>query len=144
MAWVSRAGAGALIAFGCALAVTTASAAPPKKAGGAVPASRIWHTAPPGKTAPVDANGRPKLVLQGLNIPDHVELAAATDRGGFAAEDLERAAHVMREPSSGNEHPIDPRLIDTIYRLQVHFKAPEIRIISGPTPDAWRSASLIC
>src|SRR5438105_10124363 len=96
-----------LAAATCALA-TGAAAAPPsparpaaKKASSgpqAVPASRVWHTAPPGKTAPVDANGRAKLVLQGLNIPDRVELSAATDRGGFSAEDLDRAAHVMREP----------------------------------------------
>jgi len=96
-----------------------------------VPASRAWHAAPPGKTAPTDATGKPVLVLQGLNIPDRVELTAASPRGGFSAEDLDRAAHVMREPSSGNEHPIDPRLLDTVYRLAVHFHAPEIRIISG-------------
>ena len=111
----------------------TASRAPaPKRASGqAVPASRSWHTPTAGKTAPVDASGRPLLVLQGLNIPDHVELTPKNERGGFSAEDLDRAAHVMREPSSGNEHPIDPRLLDAIYRLEAHFHAHEIRIISG-------------
>jgi len=97
----------------------------------AIPASRGWHAATPGKTAPLCSAGRPKLVLQGLNIPDRVELAAASPRGGFSAEDLDRAAHVLREPSSGNEHPVDPRLLDMIYRLQVRFAAHEIRIISG-------------
>jgi uncharacterized protein YcbK (DUF882 family) len=96
----------------------------------AVPASRGWHGATPGKTAPVDANGRPLLVLQGLNIPDHVELTPRSDRGGFSAEDLDRAAHVMRD-HSGNEHPVDPRLLDMVYRIQAHFHAHEIRIISG-------------
>ena len=95
-----------------------------------VPASRSWHTATPGKAAPVDANGRPLLVLQGLNIPDHVELTPRSDRGGFSAEDLDRAAHVMRD-HSGNEHPVDPRLLDMVYRIQAHFHAHEIRIISG-------------
>ncbi|MBS2017177.1 MAG: YcbK family protein [Deltaproteobacteria bacterium] len=130
--------AAALVTTGAGmLAARGASAAPPapkpapKKGPSAVPASKAWHMVPPGKTAPLDASGRPMLVLQGLNIPDHVELSAATERGGFSAEDLDRAAHVMREPSSGNEHPIDPRLLDMIYRLEVHFKAPEIRIISG-------------
>lgn len=138
--------AAALRAAICVLAtgvvVRGALAAPPaKKPVGthAVPASRIWHTAPPGKIAPLDANGKPMLVLQGLNIPDRVELTAATERGGFSAEDLDRAARVLRDPSSGNEHPIDPRLLDTIYRLEVRFHAPEIRIISGyrtPRPRA--------
>jgi len=96
----------------------------------AVSASRSWHTATPGKTAPVDANGRPLLVLQGLNIPDRVELTPRSDRGGFSAEDLDRAAHVMRD-HSGNEHPIDPRLLDMVYRIEAHFHAHEIRIISG-------------
>jgi len=108
---------------------TARVAAPAKRA--AVPASKLWHTAPPGKAAPTDATGKPMLVLQGLNIPDRVELTAAGPRGGFSAEDLDRAAHVMRDPGTGNEHPIDPRLLDTIYRLEVHFHAPEIRIISG-------------
>jgi uncharacterized protein YcbK (DUF882 family) len=107
-----------------------APAAAPKRASAAVPASRTWHAVAPGKTAPVDASGRPLLVLQGLNIPDRVELTPRGDRGGFSAEDLDRAAHVMRD-HSGNEHPVDPHLLDVIYRLQAHFKAPEIRIVSG-------------
>jgi len=128
-----------LAAAALALAATSAPglawsqgkpAAPKRPAAGAVPASRSWHTAPPGKTAPVDASGRPLLVLQGLNIPDRVELSPRGERGGFSAEDLDHAAHVMRD-HSGNEHPVDPHLLDVIYRLQVHFKAPEIRIISG-------------
>lgn len=102
----------------------------PAKRTTAVPASRTWHTATPGKTAPVDARGHALLVLQGLNIPDRVELTPRTERGGFSAEDLDRAAHVMRD-SSGNEHPIDPRLLDMVYRLEVRFHAHEIRIISG-------------
>lgn len=101
-----------------------------KRSAGVVAASRGWHAAPPGKTAPVDERGRAMLVLQGLNIPDRVVLHPRGDRGGFSAEDLDRAAHAMRD-SSGNEHPVDPRLLDMVYRLQAHFKAPEIRIISG-------------
>ena len=31
----------------------------------------------------------------------------------------------------GNEHPIDPHVLDLVYRLQTHFNAHEIRIISG-------------
>ena len=104
--------------------------APKRAAVGAIPASRSWHAAPPGKTAPLDPSGRPLLVLQGLNIPDRVALTARGDRGGFSAQNLDHASHVMRD-HAGNEHPIDPHLLDVIYRLQVHFKAPEIRIISG-------------
>ncbi|MEA2752644.1 MAG: hypothetical protein QOI41_6787, partial [Myxococcales bacterium] len=102
----------------------------PAKRTQAVPASRSWHSATPGKTAPVDEHGRALLVLQGLNIPDRVELTPRSDRGGFSAEDLDRAAHVMRD-HSGNEHPVDPRLLDLVYRIQAHFHAHEIRIISG-------------
>src|SRR4051812_15166798 len=72
-----------------------------------VAASRGWHTPTPGKTAPLDANGRPQLVLQALNMPASATLTAASDRGGFSALDLDHAAHVLREPSSGNEHPVD-------------------------------------
>lgn len=107
-----------------------------------IAASRIWHTPTPGKSAPLDKAGRPMLVLQGLNIPDRVELSARSDFGGFSAEDLDRAAHIMREPSSGNEHPIDPHLLDFVYRIQTHFKAHEIRIISAyRTPHAGKTSN---
>lgn len=112
---------------------TAARAPAPKRlaASGPIAASRIWHQAPPGKTAPVDAAGRPMLTLQGLNIPDRVTLTASSDRGGFSAEDLDHAAHVLRDPRTGNEHPVDPRVLDLVYRVAVHFGAPEVRIISG-------------
>lgn len=103
----------------------------PQTPAGPVPASRVWHAAPPGKSAPRDALGRAQLVLQGLNHPDHVTLTAGSDRGGFSAQDLDRAAHVLRESWSGNEHPVDPRVLDLVYRVATHFNAPEVRIISG-------------
>ena len=113
---------------------TAARAPAPKRAqsqpSGPIPASRGWHAAA-NKPQTMDESGKPKLVLQGLNIPDRVELTAHTDKGGFSAEDLDRAAHVMREPSTGNEHPIDPRLVDFIYRVATHFKVPEVRVLSG-------------
>lgn len=135
----------ALLTFALALAVLAGEAIAPsvgaeppklarppvaKRPAGAVPASRTWHNATPGRSAPVDERGRSLLVLQGLNIPDRIELTPRTERGGFSAEDLDHAAHIMRD-SSGNEHPIDPRLLDMIYRLEVYFHAHEIRIISG-------------
>jgi uncharacterized protein YcbK (DUF882 family) len=97
----------------------------------AIPAAKIWHTPKPNTTAPTDDNGRPMLVLQALNHTDHVAMPARAEHGGFSAEDLDRAAHVLREPSTGNEHPIDPRVLDLVYRVQTHFAAHEVRIISG-------------
>ena len=115
---------------------TPKQAPPPKtqakaKAPGPVAASKGWHTPTPGKAPQTDASGRAMLVLQDLNMPDHVALTAKNDRGGFSAQDLDRAAHVLREPSTGNEHPIDPKILDLVYRVQVQFKAHEVRIISG-------------
>ncbi|MBX3206127.1 MAG: DUF882 domain-containing protein [Labilithrix sp.] len=113
----------------------TAARTPPVKRAAAptraVAASRAWHTATPGKAAPLDAAGRPMLTLQALNMPEHVTLSARSEHGGFSAEDLDRAAHVLRDPRSGNEHPIDPLLLDLVYRVAVHFAAHEVRIISG-------------
>ncbi len=37
----------------------------------------------------------------------------------------------MRDTRSGNEHPIEPQLLDLVYRLQTHFEAPEVRVVSG-------------
>lgn len=88
-----------------------------------------WH-APTGKQAPVDAAGRPMLVLRTLNHNEVVEVPAATDAGGFAAHDLDRVAHLLRA-ASGDEHPIEPRTLNVVYRIQTHFQAPEIRVVSG-------------
>ncbi|MCL2777813.1 MAG: DUF882 domain-containing protein [Polyangiaceae bacterium] len=104
---------------------------PSRSAGRTVLAERGWHTPTPGKIAPLDASGRPMLVLHALNTSDHVELRALSDQGDFSAEDLDRAAHVLRDSRSGNEHPVDPRLLSLVYRISVHFHAHEIRIISG-------------
>ncbi len=71
------------------------------------------------------------LTLQALNIPDRVTMPASSERGGFSAEDLDRAAHVLRDPRTGNEHPIDPHLLDLVYRIATHFDAHEVRVISG-------------
>jgi uncharacterized protein YcbK (DUF882 family) len=102
-----------------------------------------WHAATPDATAPLDEHGRAKLVLYSLNSRGRTELAAASDRGGFAASDLERAASVLRETASGNEHPVEPRLLDVVYRIQRHFQAEEIRVISGyrTPPSIARRAS---
>lgn len=98
---------------------------------GPVPASRGWHQAAPGAKAPVDATGRVQLVLQGLNHPDRAVLTAQSEKGGFSAQDLDRAAHILRDPRTGNEHPVDPRTLDLVYRVAAHFGTPEVRIISG-------------
>ncbi len=102
---------------------------------------RTWHAADADRTAPVDDSGRAKLALYVLNTGERAELAALAAGGGFSPRDLDRAAHVLREPASGNEHPIEPRLLDAIYRIQLHFNAQEIRVISGyRTPHAIASA----
>jgi len=102
---------------------------------------RSWHAPVADRTAPVDDSGRTKLVLAALNTQERVELPVLAARGGFAPHDLDRAAHLLREPSSGNEHPIEPRVLDAIYRIQTHFNAQEIRVVSGyRTPAAIASS----
>lgn len=107
-----------------------------------VPPSRLWHRPTPGATAPLDAAGRPMLTLQGLNVPDRVTIAASGDGGGFSAEALDRAARVLRDPRTGDEHPVDPRLLDVVYRIAVEFSAHEIRVVSGyRTPRSGKASN---
>ncbi len=92
---------------------------------------RDWHTAP-AAPPPVDqATGRPLLAVVSLNTRDRIELLPASDKGGFSAHDLDRLSYVLRDSSSGNQHPIEPRLVDLVYRIQTHFHAPELRVISA-------------
>jgi uncharacterized protein YcbK (DUF882 family) len=96
-----------------------------------------WHAPAAGKNAPVDERGRPMLAFYTLNHGERLAVPAATDRGGFAARDLDRIAHLLRA-ASGDEHPMDPRTIDILYRIQSHFGAQEIRVVSGyrvPKPN---------
>jgi uncharacterized protein YcbK (DUF882 family) len=106
----------------------TAAKPPPPKYGTYV---RNWHTPTVGKLPSIDAAGRPMLAVFSLNTNDRVELSAVSDNGGFSARDLDRAAFVLREPASGNEHPIEPRMLDVLYRIQTHFGAQEVRVISA-------------
>jgi uncharacterized protein YcbK (DUF882 family) len=78
------------------------------------------------------------LTLAALNTGERVELTALSDKGGFSASDLDRAAQLLRDPRTGNEHPVEPRLLDSVYRIARHFSAHEIRVISGyrtPKPN---------
>ena len=137
----ARALALTLIGGGLAIAAGAAAENKPKPAAARVatrphvPAYnafvRAWHAPAEGKTAPVDENGRPKLVLSALNTRERVELTALGDSGGFTARDLDRAAHLLRDPGAAASYPVEPRLLDVVYGLQRHFAAQEIRVISG-------------
>lgn len=93
---------------------------------------RYLHTPDPHRVAPLDSSGRPELVLRSVNLQESQAFIAATDDGGFAASDLPRAQHVLREASTGHECPsLEPRVLDVLYRIQRHFNAQEIRVISA-------------
>jgi uncharacterized protein YcbK (DUF882 family) len=95
-----------------------------------------WHR-PAASSARTDAHQRPYLTLEVLNTNERIEIEPQADTGRFAASDLDRLAHAMRDTRRGNEHPIDPRLADLVYDLQVHFRANALRVISGyRTPSA--------
>ena len=92
---------------------------------------RAWHTATPGKKAPRDTHGRPMLVLHGMYIDERAAISAQSDEGGFYVDDLFHAGHVLREPATGNEHLPELRTLDLLYRIQRHFDAEEIRVMSA-------------
>jgi uncharacterized protein YcbK (DUF882 family) len=102
---------------------------------------RTWHAQAEG-TPETDAQGRPLLVLTTLMGRDRVAVPAASDAGGFGAHDLDRVSEVLREPSSGNRHPVEARLVDVLYQLQTHFHAQELRVVSGyRTPRRGRGSN---
>jgi uncharacterized protein YcbK (DUF882 family) len=104
---------------------------------------REWHTPARGQKIARDADGRPLLVLHAMYVRETVALPAMTDDGGFAARDLDRAAHALRDPKTGNEYPIEPRTLDVLYRIQRHFQATEIRVMSAyRTPNEHSSQGL--
>jgi uncharacterized protein YcbK (DUF882 family) len=91
---------------------------------------RMWHT-PPDESPPLTPEGWPSLVLDIVNTEEHVELAPLGDDGGFTPDDLQRAGHALRDPRSDAECIPDARMLDLAYRIQMHFNAKALRIISG-------------
>jgi len=125
-----RLGALAAVCFsGIALAQPAgkSKAAAPSRYAGYV---HRWH-APSEDPVLIDPAGRPELVLVSLNTGDRAELRAGSDHGGFAASDMDRAAWVLRDTSSGNAYPVLPRLLDLVYAIETHFSTRELRVISG-------------
>ena len=86
--------------------------------------------APSSDPVPRDEAGRPMLSLVNINRGESIAVPANGDDGGFASADLDRIAHLLRA-ASGDEHPIDPRTLSLVYRIQTHFETPEIRVVSG-------------
>jgi uncharacterized protein YcbK (DUF882 family) len=141
-------GAWALLASSLALAAPPSAPKGPQAKGKAASktanyqaSARRWHQVTPGSGAPLDAAGRPKLALVSINSNERVELEAQTDAGGFDARSLDLAARVLRDTHHDLEHPVDPALIDVLYRAQRHFKAPEVRVISGYRAPSGRGRS---
>jgi uncharacterized protein YcbK (DUF882 family) len=97
---------------------------------------RRWHERPAPARRNKAAEALAPLVLEMVNTNERVELLPQTERGGWAPEDLERAAYALREPRSGQQGKIDPRILDLVYRIARHFDAPLIRVISAYRPPA--------
>jgi uncharacterized protein YcbK (DUF882 family) len=88
-----------------------------------------WH-APSTKAIARDSLGRQMLVLTTINRGESLAIPATGDDGGFDSVDLDRAAHLLRA-AAGEEHPVDPRTLSLVYRIEVRFGAPEVRVVSG-------------
>ncbi len=121
-----------LLASAAALAQPPAKPVKPAASGPSRYAGYVhrWHT-PSDEPIVLDALGRPELVLVSLNTGDHVELRAGSERGGFAASDLDRAALAMKDTQLGNACPVEPRLLDLVYDIETHFQSREVRFVSG-------------
>lgn len=91
---------------------------------------RGWHELPE-EGAKFTPEGRPMLVLESVNSGKRIELRPERDDGGFSALELERAARFLADRRTGAVFPIDPRLLDLVYRIQRHFDAPLVRVVSG-------------
>lgn len=90
---------------------------------------RGWHV-PPSDSPALTPEGRTLLVLEILNTEERIELAPVRDDGGWTEADLERASHALRDPRNNQEKSIEPRVLDLAYRVQVHFQAKALRVVS--------------
>jgi uncharacterized protein YcbK (DUF882 family) len=86
--------------------------------------------APSERPVPRDQAGRPMLSLNTVNRGEFLAVPASSDEGGFASTDLDRIAHLLRA-AAGEEIPIDARELSLVYRIEVHFGVPEVKVVSG-------------
>jgi uncharacterized protein YcbK (DUF882 family) len=86
--------------------------------------------APSTKPVQLDERGRPMLALSTINRGESLAIAAENEDGGFGSADLDRVAHLLRA-MSGDEHPMDPRALSLVYRIEMRFSVPEILVVSG-------------
>jgi uncharacterized protein YcbK (DUF882 family) len=66
-----------------------------------------------------------------INTKERIELSPLRDDGGFAAEDMVRASHALRDPRTDDECAIAPRLLDLTYQVEQHFHAKAVRVLSA-------------
>lgn len=78
---------------------------------------------------------RPPLVLVAIAGGERVELTPERDDGGFDSEDLQRAEEALAARRSGARHPIEPGVLDRVYRAQRHFRVPFVWVVSGFRED---------
>jgi uncharacterized protein YcbK (DUF882 family) len=90
----------------------------------------VGFHAPSTRAAENDPGGRPVLALTTVNRAESLAIPSRSADGAFGAADLDRVAHLLRA-MGGDEHPIDPRTLSLVYRIQTHFGVPEIRVVSG-------------
>lgn len=90
-----------------------------------VPAASVQTSAP----SPQAAERRLSL----YNIHNHERLSVVYRRGEeYVPEALDRIKHILRDPLNGDEHPIDPGLLDFLYDLlQKAGYRGEVHIVSG-------------
>jgi uncharacterized protein YcbK (DUF882 family) len=94
-----------------------------------------WHESPDAGASTNFADSSPKPHIRPLVIkPVHQQatftLIPDDEAGHFSESELRKVALAF-SPSPGVEHPIEPRLLELIYRGAEHFNVPWVHLISG-------------
>jgi uncharacterized protein YcbK (DUF882 family) len=110
----------------------------PKARSGAVPAPLLMAGALPVRRAS-GAQGR--FELESVNTGERVEVVIDLDSGEADAKSYRRLRHFMRCLRTGAETPLDPRLIELLYRLSQRT-GQRIQIVSGFRAPMFSTADL--
>lgn len=100
-----------------------------------------WHRAPTRDAvcAWEATTPRPPLVLRPIAQGEPVTLTPDRDDGGFGDDDLALARTALRDRRTGEDHAVDPGLLDRVYRAARHFHAPWAWVVSGYRANAGTS-----
>lgn len=79
----------------------------------------------------IDLASLPEVTFRSVNTRETLAVKPYASDGSVDTALVQAFAHFFRDSRRNHEHAVDPRLVQLLYKVALHFKTREIEIISG-------------